>query len=211
MQDRYYGKIWIYVAQLVIFGLLGVFGLTMGLLFWTEVLHDANDEPRPETIVPLGILGLVFLALAVLAAFNIAARRAPLVRCYREGLECRLIGATSLDEIPLVPMPIRIAWSLLTLEGFRVRRVRVLWSRFQGAQVDGVAMAYVLTIFGSLQNVRTGRISTRVSFGQIALRDHPEDVADALNDLAADPERRRQLPAAATQPRIRSSASAAAS
>jgi hypothetical protein len=193
MQDRFAAKTWIYWVQLVLFGGMGLFAVTLGTLFWTGAMTDASGEHRPQAGPPMLIVGCGMLAVAALAAFNIVGRIPPLIRCYREGIECNLVGASSLDGVPLVPGLVRVAWAVLSLQGFRSQRVRIPWSQFEGAAVSGFPMAYVLTVSGVATNLKTGSVTHGVTFAQVALTDHPQRVADILNYLAAEPAWRAQL------------------
>ena len=200
IQDRFRGKTWIFWAQLLGCGGLGLFGVVFGPLFWTGTLTDANGEVRPQAGPPLTIIGLCLLTVAVLAAFNIVGRIRPIIRCYREGIECNLVGATSLDGVPLVPGLVRVAWTILSLQGFRSQRVRTSWTEFHGAQVSGTPMACVLSLNGSFANLKTCRVTHGVAFKQVALTDHPEHVAGTLNRFAADVAMRHQLSSWSSSP-----------
>ena len=140
------------------------------------------------------IVGSCLLAVAALAFFNIVCRAAPLIRCYREGIECNLISASRLDSVRLLPGEIRLAWLILSLQGFRSHRVRIAWSEFAGASVSGHPMAYVLTLNGAGRNLKTGRTVERVSFKQAALNDMPQRVAESLSFFAIYPFQRAELP-----------------
>lgn len=199
IQDRFRGKTWIFWAQLLGCGGLGLFGVVFGLLFWTGTLTDANGKVRPQAGTPLTIIGLCSLMVAVLAVFNIVGRIRPIIRCYREGIECNLVGATSLDGAPFVPGLLR-PWAILSLQGFRSQRVRTSWTEFHGAQVSGIPMAYVLSLNGSFTNLKTCRVTHGVAFEQVALIDHPEHVAGTLNRFAADVPMRDQLSSWSSSP-----------
>ncbi len=164
MQDRFRAKTWIYQAQLIGCGSFGAFGVIFGVLFWTGTMKDALDKPRPEAGPPMVIVGSCLLAVATLALSAIIARMTPLIRCYREGIECNLVGVTSLDNVPLVPGLVHVAWSILSLQGFRSHRVRLPWSQFVGANVRGIPMAYALTLSGAVFNLKTGRKTGSVFF-----------------------------------------------
>jgi hypothetical protein len=194
MQDRFRGKTWIYWAQLTGCGSLGISGVILGVLFWTGTMADAHDKPRPEAGPPLVIVGSCLLAVAALAISTIIGRIPPLIRCYREGIECNLAGVTSLDNVPLVPGLLRVAWSILSFQGFRSLRVRLPWPQFVGANVHGIPMAYVLTLSGAVINLKTGRVTGWVVFQQYALEDDPQQIAAILNRLAANPAHRLELP-----------------
>lgn len=194
MLDRFRGKTWIYWAQLIGCGGLGFGSVILGVLFWTRAMTDAHDKPRPEAGPPLVFIGSCLLAVAALATYTIIGRITPLIRCFREGIECNLVGVTSLDNVPLVPGLVRVAWSILSLQGFRALRVRLPWTQFAGAEVHGIPMAYVLTLSGAVINLKTGRVTGLVIFAQYTLEDHPHQIAEVLNHLAANPARRSELP-----------------
>jgi hypothetical protein len=193
IQDRFRGKTWIFWVQLFGCGGFGLFGVILGALFWTGAMTDANRKVRPEAGPPLTFAGLGLLAVAGLAAFNIAGRVRPIIRCYREGIECNLVGATSLDGVPLVPGYVRVAWTILSLQGFRSQCVRTPWTKFRGAKVGGLPMAYVLSVNGSFSNLKSGQVKNGLTFKQVALKDDPNVVAGVLNRLAADVSVRDQL------------------
>jgi hypothetical protein len=193
IQDQFHGKTWIFWAQLLVCGGIGLFGVVFGPLYWTGMLTDANGKVRPQAGPPLTIIGLCLLAVALLAVFNIVARIRPIIGRYREGIECNLIGATSLDGVPPVPGLLRVAWTILSLQGFRSQRLRISWAEFRGAEVSGIPMAYVLSLNGSFANLASGRETHAVAFHQAALADHSERVADILNQFAAEVSQRDQL------------------
>jgi hypothetical protein len=193
MQDRFRAKTWIYWAQLIICGGLGLFSVIFGALFWTGAMTDVKGDVAPEAGPPMVTVGCCLLAVGVLAAFNIVSRIPPLIRCYREGIECNVIGATSIDGVPLVPGIVRVAWTILSLQGFRAQRLRIPWPEFRGAQVSGIHMAYTLLLKGAFTNPKTGRVTHGMVFPQVAFEDSPQDVADTLNQIAAKPEWRAQL------------------
>lgn len=194
MRDRFRGKTWIYWAQFTILGALGSFSVVLGTAFWTEALRDAVGRPRPQAGPPMLIIGSVLLIVATLAAFNIYGRIAPMIRCFRNGFECNLTGASSLEGgLPQHGL-IWLAWRILSLEGFRSQRMRVLWSEFSGAEVTGTPMAYVLRLSGAFRNVKTGRVSNWVEFMQFSLVDRPQEVADTLNQFACELKCQTELP-----------------
>lgn len=192
MQDRFYGKTWIFWVQLIVFGGFAAFSMAMFAVFCAGALPPASGEISPGP--PLLIFGIVFSVIAALAAFNIVARFTPIIRCYREGIECKLIGATSLDSVPLVPGLIRVAWTILSCQGFSSQRLRIAWEDFVCARVGGMRMAYVLTLVGLAINTRTMHARDSLAFHQVALSDDPQWVAQTLNRLAVNPGQREHLP-----------------
>lgn len=171
-----------------------MFLLIVGWLFWFGGMRDALGELRPDSGRIPFIFGLCFLPVAAEKMFSVAARMRPLIRCYREGIELRIIGRSALDGIPFVPFPLRIAWPVLSLSGFRSQRMRLRWSDFREARVSGFAMAYVLTCYGLATDVKTGKVTSSVSYPQVAFRDSLQHISDMLNVLAIHPELRDNLP-----------------
>jgi len=94
------------------------------------------------------VIGIFLLMCAAMAAINIITLITPIICCYRQGIECRLVGNSSLDSVPLVPRWVRIAWKLVSLQGFQSRTFRILWQEFRDAKVVGTPMAYVLRVEG---------------------------------------------------------------
>jgi hypothetical protein len=139
------GKTWIYVAQAAVFGPLGVFSLVMGPLFLFGGMKKADGTPATDAGIALSILSVPLMLLFALAMFNIRARRLPLLRLFREGLEIVLIGTSSLDEFPL-PGLVRVAWSILSTQGFRRQVFRLPWECVRGARVSGLPMNRLLSI-----------------------------------------------------------------
>jgi hypothetical protein len=194
MPAAFRAKTWIYRAEFILFTLLAAFALSFGPLFWTGRLRDIHDQPRPETGLILVIVGIACGGAAALAGFNVAARRKPLLVCYREGVQAHLIGITSLDNVPFVPLVVRGAFAIVSLQGFRVQLGRIPWEVFERAEVSGFPMHYVLTLYGRVINPAAGQIITNLSFAQVDLIDPPHVLADAINAIAADPTRRDRLP-----------------
>jgi hypothetical protein len=200
MQNQFRAKTSIYWAQFVVCGGLGLFGVIFGALFWTGLLTDVKGDVRPDAGPPMVTIGSCLLAVGVLAAFNLVNCIPPLIRCYREGIECNVICATSSDGVPRVRGLVRVAWTILRLQRFRAQRLRIRWPEFRGAQVSGIPMAYVLLLKGAFTNPKTGRVIYGVEFTQVALDDDLEDVADEINQIAADPDWRAQLSSWSTSP-----------
>ena len=76
-------------------------------------------------------MSVPFLLVFALAAYEIFARRRPLLRLCREGIEIVQIGESSLDGFPLIPGLIRVAWLILSTQGFRHPAIRIPWRSVQ--------------------------------------------------------------------------------
>jgi hypothetical protein len=193
MQDRFRGKTWIYWAQFIIFGSIGVFALVFGITMWTGNFRDANGETKTDGGLPCTAMGIVALVVAALAGFNIVANGRALIRCYRQGIQCHLVGKTSLDDVPFVPNSMRLAWAIVTLQGFRSNLWRAPWGEFQSAEVGGLPMAQVLRIHGTFTNLSTGESSGQISFPQVGLSKDLQEVANVLMRFAKNEASRATL------------------
>jgi hypothetical protein len=146
MPTQFMAVIWIFVVQSIIFGGLATFSLVFGPLFLFGFMNKANGAPATDAGIALTAMGVPFMLISALAVYNIRARRRPMLRLCREGIEIVEIGRSSLDGFPLIPGMIRVAWLILSMQGFRRRVVRVLWHDFEDAWVSGPPMARRLTI-----------------------------------------------------------------
>ncbi len=147
MPTYFMAKTWIFTVQLLVFGGLAAFGLILGPLFFLGFMNKANGAPATDAGIGLTAMSLPFLMVSALALYNIMARRRPLLRICREGIEIVQIGSSSLDRFPLIPGVIRVAWLILSRQGFKRRIVRIPWHCFRDAWVSGPPMAQSLTIY----------------------------------------------------------------
>lgn len=146
LSHEFYGKTWIQWVRVLVFGFFAVFCGVFGPLYLTGVMKDANDEPRPQAGIPLTLMAVAFVPVTALGAYGVWARRRPVIRLCREGLELCLVGRTTLDDLPAVPGILRLVWAALSLEGFRTRHVRVPWESLVYVAVEGVVLARTLVI-----------------------------------------------------------------
>lgn len=197
---RFTGKTSIFAVQAAVFGSFGVFSLVLGPLFLFEIMKDARGEPAVDAGIALSIMSVPMLVLCALAAFNLRARRRPLLCICREGLEINLIGSSSLDEIPLVPGTIRVAWLVLTLQGFKQENLHAPWESFHAAEITGLPMVRTLTIYGNMYRVSDAAIgppilaANQVSFRDAAFDAPLDDIAETINGYFRYPEARHHLP-----------------
>ena len=186
MRDNFRGKTWIYWVQFIVFSAIGIPSLVIGIIFWTGPAADAWRGP------PMTICTAVVSLLGILGLMNILARGQPIIRCYREGIECRVIGEPSVGWLHLLP-ELQIVLSVVMLPLFRVRRVRVEWGAFRSASVGGIPMARILTLDGTGADVRSGQAFHGLQYPQVDFRQHPDEIAQTLNHFAADVSLRTRL------------------
>jgi hypothetical protein len=194
LPDRFTAKTWIFWAQLIILGWLGGTCVVIGLLSLAGKMKDVQGQVRRDAGIPATLVGGGMLGAAALAGATILGHRRPVIRCFREGLECNLVGASALDDVPLLPGLLRVTFSIVSLQGFRSHQVRIPWVNFTGAFVQGLPMAYVLTVTGEAINVQSGQIVHKIDIQQVTLNASPQHVAEILNTYSGDPKLCKQLP-----------------
>ena len=165
------GKTWIFTALAVIFGGLGTFSLVLGPLFFFGAMKDARGRPAPDAGIALCTMSVPFFLVFSLVLFNLIARRRPILRVCREGVEVHMIGSSVLDGIPLIPGLIRAISAAISLQGFKRSMLRAPWDSFPYADVSGLPMARTLTIVGSFRTVHAPESPSATVVDQIALPD----------------------------------------
>ena len=196
---RFTGKTWIFVAQSVIFGALAGISLLLGPLFLFGIMKDASGKSAVDADIALTIMSVPFLLVTALAVFNILARRRPIVSICREGVQVNLIGSSSLDGVPLLPSLIRVAWLILSFQGFKQQLLIAPWHSLHHARISGLQMARRFTIVGSFFPVARGGIgpaapvATEVAFPEVAFDAPLDQVAAAINVYCQNPKLRDSL------------------
>lgn len=143
------GKKWILIAQVIFCGFLGLSFLPIGVLAalgrWTNANGGSAADAAPWILGCSTCITLVFASRSV-QLFRIFRR--PRIAIYREGIEIRMIGMTSLDHVPFIPVSIRVAFEVLSLQGFRLRSFFIAWQDLESANVYGFPMSRTLRIEG---------------------------------------------------------------
>ncbi len=194
---EFLAKTWIFVVGAIVLGGLAAFSLILGPLFLFEVAKNARGQPAPDAGLALTIMSVPLALMFALAVFNIAARRRPLLRVCREGLAINLIGTSSLDGVPLVPTLVRVAWLIVTLQGFRQQILFAPWASFRGASISGLPMVRKLTIAGDMY--RSSRIEPAEPFANQVVLDESafvvplEQIAGTINEYRQQAELRDSL------------------
>lgn len=202
---QFRGKTWIFFAQAIIFGQFAVFALVLGPLFLTGAMKRADGRPATDAGIPLTVMGTIFAAVTALAVFNIVARRRPLVRLCREGIVVNRIGVSSLDGVPAIPgfgramALLRVAWLVVSLQGFRQQLVYSPWESFRAAQVSGLTMQRRLTIFASFfrppnEEEWPEHLGKWITFEEVAFAVPLDHVAHSVTMYFTDVSARQRLP-----------------
>ncbi|MGL4550817.1 MAG: hypothetical protein ACRC33_06490 [Gemmataceae bacterium] len=199
MPNCFMGKTWIFVAQAVLFGCLALFSLVSGSLFLSGIAHKANGAPATDAGIALSIMSVPFLLLFALAVYNLRARRRPVLRLCREGIEITQIGSSSLDRIPLIPTLVRVAWLILSTQGFRRKIIRTPWGCFREARVSGPPMSRRLSITASPfpvgEGVRVGPVEVvQGVYYEVEFTTPLDRIAEAIKSRADSPDGLSQLP-----------------
>jgi hypothetical protein len=196
-------KTWIYWAQGLLCTLFGVGSCIIGVGILSGAIESSNgSNDRSVGAYPLAI-GLLLLLVGALGLVNALGRRRPVLRCFREGVECNLVGATTLDAVPLVPGYFRVAWAILSGQGFRSNIVRIPWPAFRSADVGGSSLMQVLHLQAAATNTRTGQTVQSLTFKQLAFKDDLDTVEASLTRLSKDPQAQAELPPWPAAPALR--------
>jgi hypothetical protein len=193
-------KTWIFKVQALFFGGLGIFSLVLGPLFLFQVMLDAHGKPATDAGVALTIASIPFLCLFALATSNILLRRQPPIRLFHEGLVVNRIGSSTLDQFRFVPVLIRIAWLIVSLQGFKCQTLVIPWETFLDACVSGLPMDHTLTLSGNAygwtneSNSQAVVITDAVAFAEVEFKTRLDEIAEAINNYHQDLDARSRLP-----------------
>jgi hypothetical protein len=162
------------------------------------VLKPANGKSDDTAGIALTLIGAALAPVFLLAAFNLIARKRPLVRICREGLELAVIGASTLDRIPFVPGLARLAWSIVSLQAFSRHVLRVVWDEIDSVRAVGMPMSRMLLIEGVIRDSRlaSSDLAARVavSFDEAALKTPLDQIVISVQEFVHEPSLRQALP-----------------
>lgn len=195
----FYGKTWIYYAQALVATGLDIMCLSMGPMFLLGIMKNAQNKPVPEAGIALTIFGVILLPVALLAWFNILARRKPLIKLCKQGIAVNVIGASDADGVRLIPGVVRVAWLIVTGQGFRSQAAMMNWPALTHVEVKGVSVVKSLHIYGAftMPGAKKGeaeRTVQRLSFRDAEFRTSPDKVAEAIEYYRNNTADREQLP-----------------
>jgi hypothetical protein len=179
-------------VQVIVFGGLSVLSLIMGPLFYFGLLKDANNRNAPHAGIMLSIMGMLFLSIFCLALFNILARRQPLIRLYREGLELNILGSSTLDKVIFLPGIIRVAWLLISLQGFKRKIYRIPWHCYHVTRITGLPMCKIITFFADIfpsdasDFLTIQAVTHDISFPQVAFKCQLDQISDTIREYSSN-------------------------
>jgi len=196
----FYAKTWYFYVGATVITLLALFSSIMGPLFLFEIMKRADGQPGTDAGVALSIMALPLWLVALLGWFNVSARQGPLLRLCREGLEVNVIGASSLDGVPLVPAVMRVAWLILTLQGFKKQIGWIPWELLRRVSVAGPPMMRTLAIDATVIYPRsrgdalTAQLGNGIGFRDAEFQVGLDTIASSILAFSGDPEARGVLP-----------------
>jgi hypothetical protein len=199
-KSLFYAKSWhLYVAALAV-TMIAIFCAILGPLFLFEVFKKADGKPAPEAGIAMSIIAIPMSLIALLGWFNVIARFKPLLRLCQEGIELNVVGATKLDGIPLIPGLVRVAWAVLSLQGFKSQLGWIPWEDFQDVEVTGLPMMRLMTIQAKIAyrskrgNGKSAKEGTSITFRQVEFKEPLENISARIRACHEDPRVRNQLP-----------------
>jgi hypothetical protein len=191
---KFFGKTWIYQVQFFVLGLFAIFSLTMGVLFHFRIIKPADGRKDVSTaVIALLSIGAGLLPVVGTAIFNIAARRRPIFRICREGIEIRSIGDSKIKRMVFLPKLVRVVLLIVTLQAFRAKILRISWDRLSHIDATGIPMDRYLIVLGDIRVYPPSGVdeallvAQQYTFPQVAFKMPLENVVDAVKKYAADP------------------------
>ena len=163
--------------------------LGTGILFATVRMIPNGSGWRDG--VPMMAIGLAIGAVAALSGVPIVARRGPVLRACREGLEVRLFGPSRIYGVPSAPGFGRLTWTLISGGTCRFPMLRIRWAEVGGVMVVSHQWERILAIH---REPGGGREGGWVMLRQSEIVAIVDEVARALPDWAGDENAREALP-----------------
>jgi hypothetical protein len=154
--DRFYASTSMHWLMLFLFGVLGGAGLTAAAMAWSGALRGYDFEMGKWLGAGLGLLGAVFLWAAAMSLVPILGGLAPIVRCYREGVEVNVVRVRGKGWWASggVLLTLKLMWAVVSLRGFSRERVRLPWGGLLKIRVIGDPLDAVLLMEGVPEKVQ---------------------------------------------------------
>jgi hypothetical protein len=200
MPTEFYSRQWFRYVGAIVWTLLATFSLIFGPLFLSGVLKDANGQPARDAGIAMTIMSVPLAGAAALLWFNVIARYRPQLRICREAIEVNVIGASSLDGVPLIPSLVRIVWLVLSLQGFKSQIGWIPWSMLRSVELTGMPMAREIVIDGTIVyptfsgDTLTARIGNIIAFCDAEFKMSLDEIATAIQHFHSDAAARESLP-----------------
>ena len=165
-----------------------------------NIMKSADGKPGTEAGVAMSIMAVPMFLIALLGWFNVYARRKPLLRICKEGMEINVIGVSSLDGTPLIPNLVRVAWLILSLQGFKKQIGWIPWETLRNIEVVGLPMMRSLLIEATIAypafrgDAMTARIGDSIAFRDAEFQEPLEVIVSTIQEFYNNPDARGALP-----------------
>lgn len=199
-ESVFFAKTWYLWVAAFVLGFFALFCAVMGPMFLLGILDRADGKPAMQAGVALSIMAVPLALVASLSWYQLWARRKPLLRICRDGIEVNVIGASSLDAVPAIPKWFRVAWLVLSLQGFRKQVGWIQWSEFRSAEISGKRMERFLTIDASIDFPSFRKLDPSLKRAEsVIFRDSDfkislDSIESSINRYSKSPLVRRKLP-----------------
>ncbi len=195
--DRFRGKTWIYRAQIAFALFFGLVGLLIGASFATGKAKNAQGEAiSPNVGYGLLAFGAGALVYATLDMVNLRARKQPVVRIYREGIEFDRYSCDFIDDRQQGLTSLPLISATLSGRGGPERYFRLAWPAVEGIGIGGGLGKRGLVAQGSFTpgDGRHEPAARRLVLPESHFRGRLEPVVEAIEHYANQPEALRSLP-----------------
>ncbi len=200
LESVFYAKSWYFYVAAILFTMLAAFCTILGPLFLFEIMKRADGKPGTDAGIAMSIMAAPIWLIALLGWFNVYARRKPLLRICKEGLEINIIGASSLDGVPLISNFVRVVWLIMTLQGFKNQIGWIPWDTFRSVDVVGMPMMRSLVIDATVVyptfrgDDLTAKIGNSVTFLDADFQNALEAIASSIIEFSEHVDARYDLP-----------------
>ena len=199
-KPAFYAKSWYLYVGAIVFTMLAMFCAIFGPLFLFDIMKRADGKPGTDAGVAMSIMAVPMFLIALLGWFNVYARRKPLLRICKEGMEINVIGVSSLDGTPLIPNLVRVAWLILSLQGFKKQIGWIPWETLRNIEVVGLPMMRSLLIEATIAypafrgDDMTARIGDSIAFRDAEFQEPLEVIVSTIQEFYNGPDARGALP-----------------
>ncbi len=183
--DRFPGKTWIFRAQIAFALFFGVMWLVIGVVFSSGKMKNAQGQPVSANIgygmLGAGVACFVYTALDMV---NLRARKEPVVRIYREGVELDRYSCDFIDEREQGLTSLHLISAVLSgRAGARYFRVR--WPEIEAVGIGGGLGKRGLVVEGTFTPGDPGAPTAhRLVLPESRFRGRLEPVVEAINHHA---------------------------
>ncbi len=187
--DRFRGKTWIYRAQIAFALFFGVMWLIIGVVFSSGKAKNAQGQPVSANI-GYGLLGAGAAALvyAALDMVNLRARKQPVVRIYREGIEFDRYSCDFIDERELGLTSLHLIAAVLSGRAGG-RYFRASWPEIEAVGIGGGIGKRGLVVEGTFApGDPAAPTAQRLVLPESRFRGRLEPIVEAINRHANQPQ-----------------------